>query len=121
MRLKEPIVKLLKPLASDMRQAIVGIGLAAAIGTSGVLLYLSKNALDFSILLLQRPTPLWVTIGAVLVLGVYASRKSRKPNLASVVILRPALGVLWDAELNMRCLSCRSLLKNWLFGNFRDS
>ena len=116
MHIKELIVNILKPLAIDMRKAMVGIGLVAAIGAVGGPLYLSKTALDYSTQLLQKPTPLWITIGVVLLLGVYTWRKNHKPNSPSVALLRPACGVLWDAELNMRCLSCRNLLKNSSFG-----
>ena len=60
------LTKLLKSLGVDTRQAIVGLIVVGLISAYGGLLYLSKVVLNYSILLLTTPTPLWATISLVL-------------------------------------------------------
>ena len=79
---KEALLKLLKSLGVDIRQALVGIILGSLVVAYGGLLLLSKAVLNYSILLLTTPIPLWPAI-LLVVLGcsyVYFSlrRKMKK-------------------------------------------
>lgn len=70
-RLKAALLKLLKSLAADVRNAIVAVVVVGLLLAYGGLLYLSKTALSYTILILQTPTPLWASIALVLLCGVY--------------------------------------------------
>ena len=106
------ITKILKTILSDVRRTVIGVIVLALFGGTTGVLYLSKTALDFSIAIINIPTPLWATFAVVLLLGVYIHLRSRRPRLPSGTFLHQALGVLWDNDLNMHCLSCGAFLKN---------
>ncbi len=77
---KEALQKLLRSLGVDIRQAIIGLFVVGIISAYGGLLYLSKAALDYSILLLTTPTPIWATILLVLLGCLYIYLQLRKSH-----------------------------------------
>jgi hypothetical protein len=112
MQLKEMLIKLLKVLFGDLRRAIITIFVVGLVTAGGGLLAISKTALSYTILIANTPTPLWGFIALALLLGLYVHTRKRIPRLPLNIVLHPALGVNWDSNFNMHCLSCGTLLKN---------
>lgn len=90
MHLKEDIIQFLKSIGVDTRQAVVGLIIVGIISAYGGLLYLSKTVLNYSILLLTSPTPLWATILLVLLGCLYTYKKSRKAIPLSLLSTSPS-------------------------------
>jgi hypothetical protein len=108
--MRKMIIKILKPIFSDARQAIIGVIVLALLGGTTGVLYRSKTALAFSIAILTTPTPLWATI--VLVLLILAYIKTKSIHSSKTPKLLRAYGAYWDAKYDMYCLSCNKPLKN---------
>jgi hypothetical protein len=82
MHLKAWLIKFLKTIGVDTRQAIMGIIVVALLATYGGIAVLSKTALNFSIQILNKPTPLWVIVLLVLSFGIYVYKsRSKKQSL----------------------------------------
>jgi hypothetical protein len=112
MHLKQTLFKLLKSVFGDLRRAVISIIVVALVAAGGGILSISTTVLNYSILIANTPTPLWVTIALVLLLGLYIGLRKRKRDLPSDTSFHQALGVFWDDSFNMHCLSCGTLLKN---------
>ena len=76
--MKQKIIKILKIIAADVRQAAVPAILLLFFGGSAGLLLFSQKALDFSIQLATTPTPLWVTVVLVALCFGYIYLKNQK-------------------------------------------
>lgn len=74
------ILNTLKLLASDARQAIVGIILASIVVGFGGALLLSKNLWIYFQSTMQLQTPLWLTIILILLCYLYLRLKFRSYN-----------------------------------------
>lgn len=109
--MKKLIIKILKTIFSDVRQAIVALIVVFLVSSIGGLLYLSKTALAFSVSILTIPIPLWATIVLVLLLVLYVQLKGKKSQ-SSRIPISSACGAFWDSKFNMYCLSCMKPLKN---------
>lgn len=84
MRPKELIIKGIKTIFGDTRQTIVSIVVVALVGGYSGLLYLSKTALEISLLILNIKTPLWATTLLVLLCCLYTYLKViQKPDPSS--------------------------------------
>ena len=68
---KELITKTLKAIGVDTRQAIIGVIVVSLVGGYSGLLYLSKTALEISLLFLNTQTPLWATISLIVLCCLY--------------------------------------------------
>uniref|UniRef100_A0A6M3JYY4 Uncharacterized protein n=1 Tax=viral metagenome TaxID=1070528 RepID=A0A6M3JYY4_9ZZZZ len=77
MHLKEVLSKSLKWFADHLLGAILSLSLAAIIAAWGGFYRFSTSVLDNAIQKLNTPTPLWATIGLVLLVGVYTYLKAR--------------------------------------------
>lgn len=114
--MKQMLIKILRTIFSDARQAIIAIIVLLIVGGTGGLLYLSKTALSFSIQILSTTTPLWATILFVLMCCLYAYFKirqyqnSQNPNIQEE--LYEEFGINWNKQYKKRCLRCKSPLKN---------
>ena len=62
MLMKQLLIRVLKTIFSDVRQAAVPAILLLLVGGSAGLFLFSQKALDFAIHIANMPTPLWVTI-----------------------------------------------------------
>jgi hypothetical protein len=69
--MKQALTKLLKIIASDVRQSAVPAILLLLVGGTGGLLYFFQGALALSIQIVSLPTPLWATIALVLLCCLY--------------------------------------------------
>ena len=113
--MKEWVIKILKTIASDVRQAAVPAILLLLIGGTGGLLLLSEKALDFARQSANIPTPLWATISLIFLCVLYtylaARRKNpqKSPNIEEE--LHEAFGVYWNSQYKLRCLRCKWPLK----------
>lgn len=76
--MKQILIKIVKIIVSDVRQAAVPAILFLIVGGSGGLIYLYRKALSGTILVANTPTPLWATIALVLLCCVYTYAKVEK-------------------------------------------
>ena len=113
--MKEFLTKILKIIASDIRQALFPAILLFLVGGIGGLLLLSEKALDFLKQSANIPTPLWATISLILLCGLYTYLTARRRNLQKPPNvqegLHEAFGVYWNSEYKLRCLKCKWPLK----------
>ncbi len=118
------LTKLLKSLSVDIRQALIGLVVVGIVSAYGGLLYLSKSTLDYSILLLTMPTPLWATILLALLGCLYIYLKLHKVHSSSTTSqqtsyqepqnkLIPKFGVYWDKNKEAYCPACQTLLSRY--------
>ena len=111
------IKKLVKAMLSDVRRIIIGAIVLGLLGGTTGILYLSKTALDISIVVLTSSTPLWATIFLVLTCCLYTyfklqqHQKLDKPPTTKEE-LREEFGVYWNNQYKLRCLKCKWPLKN---------
>ena len=76
---KEVLLKSLKSICRDIRSNLVGVIIAGVLLSGGGIVAFSKTALNYTIRMLNIPTPLWVTIVLVLLLcGSYIYLKPAK-------------------------------------------
>ena len=75
--MKPRLPRMLKTLLSDMRQAIVGIILAAIILSIGGIYLFAKNIWIWLQTTMQLPIPLWAAISLVILFGLYIYLKTR--------------------------------------------
>ena len=110
--LKKMLTNSIKILFGDVRSSIVSIIVLSALGGGSIFLFV-KNLWRETLVAIQSPTPLWVTIVLVLVLLAYIYLK----NLKSIPLSTPdpkyrkKFGVFWDENDDMRCLNCGKHLK----------
>lgn len=78
MSMKQALIKILKTIVSDVRQAAVPTILLLLVGGSAGLLLLSQKALDFAKQTANMPTPLWATIVLVALCCGYIYLKQLK-------------------------------------------
>ncbi|MFA4827900.1 MAG: hypothetical protein WC594_01695 [Thermodesulfovibrionales bacterium] len=76
--MKQTLIKILKTIASDVRQVAVPAILLLLVGGSAGLLLLSQKALNFSKQIANTPTPIWATIALVFVVVGYIYLKQNK-------------------------------------------
>jgi len=114
--MKQMLIKILKTIFSDVRQAAIPAILLLLIGGSAGLLLFSQGVLDFVIQTANIPTPIWATILLVLTCYLYTYLKIRlyqnSQNPSNIQEeLHEEYGVNWNKEYKKRCLYCKSPLK----------
>lgn len=113
--MKEVLIKVLRTIASDVRQAAVPAILILLAGGTGGLLLLSEKALDFVRQSANIPTPLWATTALIVLCGLYTflAVRRRNPQKPPIVEeeLHEAFGVYWNSQYKLRCLRCKWPLK----------
>ena len=108
------IKKLVKAMLSDVRRIIIGAIVLGLLGGTTGILYLSKTALDISIVVLTSSTPLWATIFLVLTCCLYTyfklqqHQKLDKPPTTKEE-LREEFGVYWNNQYKLDVLSVNGL------------
>jgi hypothetical protein len=113
---KEALSRSLKWFADHLLNAILSLIVTAAIAAWGGIFGFSISAIDYTILLLSKPTPLWATICLILLCGLYTILKIRqyqnsyKPP-AIQEELREEFGAYWNNQYKLRCLKCKWPLK----------
>lgn len=76
MTMRQMLIKILKTIFSDMRQAAIPAIALLLVGGSAGLLLLSEKALDFVIQIANISTPLWATIALAILCCVYTYLKA---------------------------------------------
>src|SRR3990172_8382855 len=76
--MKQLLIKILKTICSDVRQAAVPATLFLIVGGSGGLIYLYRKALKGIVLFANIPVPLWEAIALALLCCVYTYLKFGK-------------------------------------------
>jgi hypothetical protein len=112
---KEALSRSLKWFGEHLLSAFLSICLAALIAAWGGLFQFSKSGLDYAILLLNKPTQLWVTICLIVLFCLYTYSAARRripqepPNVQED--LHEVFGVYWNSQYKLRCLKCKWPLK----------
>ena len=108
MPMKEWLLKHIKKIAERIETKVIDIILLALFGgTLGVLAF-SETALDYFLLILNTPTPLWATIALVLLSGLYIYLK---PSKVRASLTSSSLIVEYLALLILYSFTCNNMLK----------
>jgi hypothetical protein len=96
-----------------LHSAIVAIIVATLVLSAGGFYLFSKKIWIWLKAILALPMPLWMTICLVMIFALaYTHLKTKKPFkyrndqlIRKVVPFTIRFGVLWDRDLNMRCIN----------------
>jgi len=119
--MKQLLLRTIATFFGDARKTIFSVLILAALGGTAGVLSLSKTIADFFRQIATTPTPLWVTIAAVLLCfgyTYYIHRRSR-PTSTEPPPNEPlieAFGVYWTSDFKPRCLKCKWPLKRSRMG-----
>ena len=81
--MKQWLIKILKTIVSDVRQAVVPTILLSLAGGIAGLIFLWQKASSVAVQIAKIPTPLWATIALVLLCCVYIYLKSARLQLSA--------------------------------------
>ena len=114
---KSILTTFLKEISGDVRSLVVHkVAAYLSVEIFGLLAFyhLTKNSM---MEIIKKPSPIWVTIiAALVVLPAYIRLKQQINSFEDKGIkLKKHFGILWDDKLNAHCPACRNLLANYAY------